>query len=268
MSLARTALRIAAVMAIANGFKAPWPTMAQARVFDSRIDPAQIVDLPDIIPMVSVCTDDDKGSSLSRNNGGPPFEHEVTLSLEISLGMMGGSDEDGGKYLGLPQSEPELEAMLDLFERQVARALVDFTNPWGAEFQKLCRRMSDWSSMKYVERDGNVRLAARSISATVALQHEDLIGDESWTDGAGTSSGIPEPLGSLLDTIIASDSPYAPSAVAMQDMLLAAGASQSISLPDLLRVRFIEAEQAEMNDQGTPKGPRPDGVAQANLPAP
>jgi hypothetical protein len=257
VSLARTALRLSAVMAIANGFQSPWPTMAQARVFDSRFDPREIVDLADVIPIVTVCTDDDKGSTLSQNNGGPPFEHEVTLALELSLGMMGENDEDGGKYLGLPQSEPELEAMLDLFEHQVARSLVDPTNTWAMLFQGQCRRMSDWSSTRYVERDGNVRLAARSISATVSLQHEELIIE---------TSGIPAPLGPLLTAIIASGSPYAGAAGTLQTMLTAAGASQPITLPDLLRVRFIEAEQAEEDGDGTPKGPRPDGVAQANLP--
>ncbi len=261
MSLARTALRLSAVMAIANGFEAPWPTMAQARVFDSRFDPRQIVDMADIIPIVTVCTDDDKGTSLSQNNGGPPFEHEVTLAIELSLGMLGESDEAGGKFLGLPQSEPELEAVLDLFERQVARSLIDLTNPWAGQFQALCRRMTDWSSTRYVERDGNVRLAARSISASVALPYEELI----LIDAPAV---VPAPLGPLLTAIIASDSPYAPAAVALEDMLIAAGAAQSVTLPDLLRVRFIEADQAEENEDETPKGPRPDGVAQANLPAP
>lgn len=261
MSLARTALRIATVMALSNGYAEPWPTLAQGRVFDSRVDPRQIIDLDDVVPIIEVCTDDDRGKSLSENNGGPPFEHEVTLAIELSLGMWTG--EGDARLLGLPQSEPELDAMLDLMEMQVKRALVDFANPWSERLIGICRRITDWSSQRYVERDGNVRLAARSLSMTVALPFEPL---SAVVTGSAPAAAIPEPLGSLLTAIVASDSPYAHDATALQTMLLAGGASKTVVLPALTRVRFIEAAQAETDDDDTPRGPRPDGVAEATLP--
>jgi hypothetical protein len=262
----RTALRLATVMALANGFAAPWPTMAQGRVFDSRFDPLQAVDLkePDeLLPTILVATDDDRGKSLSENNGGPPFEHEVTLALELSIGMVGESEESE-LFLGMPQSEPELEAMLDLFERQVKAALVNPVAPWTERFQRVARRITGWSSERFVERDSNVRLAARKISATVLLPLEDLVPLSSDPPAAV----IPEPLGSLLAAIAASSSPYAPAAGQLAALLLAAGAGATVTIPKLERVRFIEANQAERNGAGTPKGPRPDGVAEVVLPVP
>lgn len=264
MSLERTALRIATVMALANGFEAPWPTIAGPRVFDSRFDPAQIVDLAsdDVLPIVTVITDDDHGASESENNGGPPFEHTVTLCLDISIGMVG-EIEGEARFVGMPQSEPELEAMLDVFERQLRRALVDPVNVWSEEFRKVARRVTDWRSARYVERDSNVRLAARKVTAAVLLQPEDLI--ELATDPPATPA-IPPPLGPLLTMIAASDSPYAPSAAALADLLLDAGATAPVTIPLLERVRFIEANQADKNGAGTAKGPRQAGVAEVELP--
>lgn len=263
MSLERTALRIATVMALSGGFQAPWPTMAQGRVFDSRFDPLQLVDMKtdDVLPVITVCTDDDRGTSLSDNNGGPPFLHTVSLCIDISIGMVGGSDERA-EFLVMPQTEPELEAMIDVFERQVKAALINPAALWSGELQKVLIRIGDWSSVRYVESDSNVRLASRRITAAVTLPSEDLT--EIATDPPSTAA-IPAPLGPLLTAIAASGSPYAGSAQALTDMLLSVGASQPVTLPMLERVRFIESEQAETNDADVPRGPRADGVAEADL---
>lgn len=261
MSLVRTAARLAAVMTLANGFTAPWPTMAHGRVFDSRPDPRQLVDVAsdDVLPMITVCTDDDRGDGLSENNGGPPFRSECTLVIEISLAMIGEVEgRPGDPEILLPRSEPELEAMLDLLEWQVQRAFADPTNRWAAQFQAVTRSISGWSSTRFVERDGNVRLAARSIAATVGLAAGGLV-------ETAPASGVPAPLGPLLAAIIGAGGPFAPAATALRDLLLDQGASAPVTLPKLLRIRLIEAEQAETNGAGTPRGPRAPGVAQANV---
>lgn len=255
MSLVRTAARISAVMALAGGFRSPYPTIAQDRVYDTRFDPQQIIDTTEVMPILSVCTDDDHGSSLSANNGGPPFEQTVTLAIDISIGMVGTID-DQPQFNLMPQTEPELEAMLDLFEHQVKRTFIDPLNPWSAEFNKAVRRMTDWTSSRYVERDTNIRLAARRMTTSCMLALEELI---EMADGS--PAAVPAPLGPLLGRIITDDGPFAPSATAMRDLLLGGGASQPVTLPRLREIRFIEARQAEKNDAGTPRGPRPDGVA-------
>jgi hypothetical protein len=264
MGLNRTALRLATVMCLANGFVGPFPTMAKGRVFDSRFDPLQVVDLTEVIPIITVCTDNTQGESLSRNNGGPPFEDTCTLVLEVSIGMAGEMEDSDERFIGLPQTEPELEAMLDLFERQIKVALVHPTNPWSIEFQRHARRITDWNSERFVEAEGNIRLAARKMSATVMLQLEEL------TDVVTTtplpSPSIPAPLGPLLDLIIASGSPFAPAATQMQDLLLDNGASQPVSLEPLERVRIFERHDITTNGAGTKKGPRVDGVAEVELP--
>ena len=264
MSLERTALRLATVMALTNGFQPPYPTMARQLVFDSRIDPVQGVNADELVPIVRVMTDDDQGESLSANNGGPPFERRVNLVMEISLGTLG-QEADGG--LILPATEPELEAMLDLFERQIERAFLDVQSPWGAELNKLCRRIERWSSLRFVEREGNERLAARQITAVIALPLAEDPAVTAWSGEAPSAPAatIPKPLGPLLEAIIADGGPYAASAQAMKDMLIAAGGEKPIVLPALERVRLVEADQGGGNLAGDGRA-RPEGVAQADLP--
>lgn len=272
MSLARTALRIAAAMALSNGYQPPYPTMAGDRVFDSRQDPVAGVNPGDLIPMLVLYTDDDQGSSLSANNGGPPFERVVNLTMELSLGMVGEATEDGITLpIEMPQTEPELDAMLDLFEAQVERVFRLPTTTWGRELSKVARRITSWQSMRYIEREAHIRLAARQIICAVALPLEDEV---SMLMTAGPSNtpptvapSLPPPLGPLLTAIVTAGGPYAPSAVALQTVLTTSVSGIGpVVLPRLERIRLIEAAQAEKNGQGVARGPRAAGVAEVDLP--
>mgnify|MGYP000974022059 CR=1 FL=1 len=269
MSLERTALRLAAVMALSNGFTAPYPTMAGNRVFDSRQDPIAGLEPDQLVPLLTLYTDDDQGEGLSTNNGGPPFERRVQLVIELSLGMLGESaTAEGVAGIVLPETEPELDAMLDLFERQVEAVFLDGFSTWARELSKVTRRIEKWSSMRFIEREGNVRLAARQLQITVALplaKYHDPLLDPSTSTPTPTAS-IPAPLGPLLAAVAASASPYAGTAAALQTMMTASPGMTPIVLPALERIRFFEASHLETNGAGTPRGPRQAGVAQATLP--
>lgn len=271
MSLERTALRLAAVMALTNGFAAPYPTMAGKRVYDSRMDPLEDYSAaPDFIPQAVINVDADDGKSLSTNNGGPPFEHSVTLCVDLSIGIIGrAQDEEGNEVdaVMLPQTEPELEAALDLFERQVSDVFRYFPGTWGARLYPICRRVADWNSSRYVQQDTAVRLAVRQIKATVLLPLE----ADANPVAEAASPTIPEPLGPLLAAIIAADGPFAPAAQTLTDMLTANGGAGTLVIPTLTtptHVRLIEADQAEKNNAGTPKGARSDGVADVEMEVP
>jgi hypothetical protein len=260
MGLNRTALRLATVMALANGFQAPWPTMARGRVFDSRMDPVQIVDLSEVMPIITVCTDDDTGTSLSQNNGGPPFEQSVSLVIEASIGMLGEVEDGTAGDIVLPETEPELEAMLDLLEDQIKLCLIHPTRRWSVEVQKHARRITSWNSQRFVEANGNVRMAARKMTATVYLQL-DLVDVVPLDETPPATPSVPAPLGPLLDAIVASGSPFATSAQEMIDLLIGAGAHAPVTLPALSGIRLRRAHDIATNTAGTPKGPAPDGSA-------
>lgn len=257
MSLERTALRLAATMALANGFEAPWPTMAQNRVFDSRQDPIQGIKVGEIVPTLILYTDEDNGEELSKNNGGPPFIHTCHLVIELSLGIAKAYRPEGAAEdlltLVPPQTEPELECALDAFEAQVSRIFRDLQGPWGALLGTTINRIEMWQSHRFVEHETNVRLASRQITARVRLQLES---EPLVQASAPAAAYIPEPLAAVLQQIIASGSPYVPTAQAMHDLLLANAAPQPIIAPSLNHVRFVESETA---------GARPLGVADADL---
>jgi len=278
MAIERTALRLAAVMALTNGFAAPYPTIAANRVFDSRVDPLEGLKRRDLVPIAIVYTDDDEGETLSHNNGGPPFRHLVSLVFGLSIGMVGDledadgnplKDEDGNAITGLLPiaTEPELEAMLDLFEDQVERIFRHPVNAWAARLSpvhdpQILLRVESWKSVRFVEREGQARLAARQITARVMLPQPE---EPAIVSAPVTAPPIPEPLGSLLAAIVAAGGPYAPSAEALQNLMTVNGGFGPLVLPPLQRVRLKEANLGGGNLTGT--GPaRPDGVAEVALP--
>jgi hypothetical protein len=265
MSLERAALRLATVMALTNGFKAPWPTMAQNRVFDSRQDQIQGLEVGQVVPMIVVYTDDDIGHAIANNQDGPPFDHETHLILEITLGQATEykADDDRDPVLVLipPQSDPELEAAIDALEAQVMRVFRDRgLSTWGQQLGAVINRVKSWDSKRFVDHETSIRLVSRQITVAVRLvQPEDPI------IGAGDPS-IPEPYNGVLQAVIDDNGPYAPTAQVIQDQLSGNAPATPYNLPALERVRFIEQDQAQKNDAGDAAGPRADGVAQANLP--
>ncbi len=268
MSFERTALRMAATMALANGFQAPWPTIAQNRVFDSRQDPIEGLKAGQTVPILVIYTDEDDGKMLTDNNGGPPFLHHCHLVIELSMAAVVQSDGDQAALgLVLPETAPELDAALDAFEVQVKRVFRDQLGTWGVWLGKTLLRIESWRSMRYIDREANLRLAARQITAVVKLPAEEgpRLAIQSGPAPA-PAPFIPAPLGPLLTAIIDSEGPYAPTAQAIESMLLANSPDLPIVLPPLERVRLIEQNQAEKNDAGVAAGPRPDGVAQVTFP--
>ncbi len=262
MSLERAALRLAATMALSNGFAAPYPTIAQGRVFDSRQDPIEGLTVGSIVPTIILYTDDDSGMSLSANNGGPPFLHQVSLVMELTLGIAE-ADETGAIGITLPYSEPELDATLDAFEAQVSRVFQMQAGPWGELLGKCLLKIDSWSSTRFVDREANIRLASRQITASVKLP---LPRDQIVIDPTAPATPyIPEPYGSALSAVAGSNSPYAPTAQAIIDLILSGAPDVPIRLPRLERVRFIETNQSRVNGAGVPAGPRPAGVAEADL---
>jgi len=175
MSMQRAALRVATVLALSNYYTAPFPTMAHARVFDARIDPLPGTDPKDLIPSISVYTDDDVGEPLSTNNGGPPFRRFVTLTLWLTLGQLGEYDEATGEAgIVLPVTDAQTEGLLDLFEYQVRFAFARFDNQWSRLMRGFYTRCTTWKSNRTATAQ-NVRLAARQLTATIELKDDDVI---------------------------------------------------------------------------------------------
>ena len=203
MSLTRMSVRAATVLALTNYYSAPWPTMARGRVFDSLIDPIQGAKKDDLIPSITVYTDDDVGNPLSENNGGPPFRREVTMSMWLTIGQMGEDDDVGDQTLVLPQTDAQLEAMLDLFEYQVRFCFANYQNKWSRLMTGLFTRVNSWKSDRLAT-EANVRLAARNITAIVELCDDDV--PDAILSGE-TGAPLPEGVQRVVDAVAAEEDP-------------------------------------------------------------
>jgi hypothetical protein len=134
MAFYRTALRLATIETLRpspllGSSGACWPTLAEARVFDTRIDPIEDLKPEQHKAVIAVYTEAEIGYS-GQKRGGPPFRREVDLIFEISQIVSAPSDADPNVYIaGVPWTDRELEAELDLIETQIYYALMFAPGP-------------------------------------------------------------------------------------------------------------------------------------------
>ena len=247
MSLNRTALRLATVLALSNNFTAPHPTIAEARVYDSKLDPIEGHDPEDLVPIIVVYTDDDNGSALSENNGGPQYRRSVQLMIELSIGII--KQSDTGQTVSLPETEPELEAMLDLFEHQVRFALADLTSRWTILWHDMAKRTRSWSSQRHASSEGSVRWAARQITAQVEIEDD-------CTPEIATATPDPAPIPQHIVALLAAvdadrdeDGNPKGHVKPLIDLLKQAGVPHTLTLDALKSIHMVELTP-DANDKG------------------
>lgn len=240
MSLARAGLRLATILALSRNFTAPYPTLAEDRVFDSRIDPMQGQTGRDAVPTLIVYTDEDTGEELSQNNGGPPFRRYVTLVIEMMIGTVEKHDED--EIYELFATDAETEALLDLFEHQVRFVFADITNPWSVLLlNDFMIRMHDWDSKRMMSSDGNLRWSARQVTARIEIRDDEL---PEAVPAEPAEQPLPENIQKLLDAVAADlddgDNPKG-HVKPVIDMLKASGVPSTVTLPMLKRIWLHQA---------------------------
>ena len=193
MTLARTALRLAAV-AIIQGSKDARPTIAEGRIWDSRnndLNPETYEG--DAKPVVIVLTDGDEGEALSRNNGGPPFRRMIDLVLEVGMVQ---TVQDGPDYvIGYPDTDPRLEASLDFLEFQIMREFAIGQSPMAILFRQFARIMKSDSHRQVLDESG-VKIATRIVTLTCDTRDDQLTISNNTAPPTGNAV-LPEPLRSV-----------------------------------------------------------------------
>ncbi|MEH6521221.1 hypothetical protein [Sulfitobacter sp.] len=168
MSLTMMALRIAAVEALKAG-----GTMVGTNVLDSQISAIdQTVDgalkTDQQRPFIAVYSDnskaDDLGATGLRANG----RIELTFNCGVSLTMGESNKETGVTEIieGLPSTDAQFEAILDVVGCQIGRVLTDASNPWAQVFGDLCEFVSK-AQVRSSSAAANVRLACGQLKLTV-----------------------------------------------------------------------------------------------------
>lgn len=171
MTLARTALRLC-VAASLKGDLASRPTIAEGRVYDSRIsDFAPEAFADDAKATVIIMTDADEGEALSLQNGGPPFHRMIDLVVEIGMTQ---SMQDGADYVvGYPDTDARHEASLDLLEFQIVRRLAYDPAAMSVVFRKFTR-IRKHDCHRQVLDDTGVKIACRLLTLTCEVNDDQV----------------------------------------------------------------------------------------------
>jgi hypothetical protein len=155
------------------------PTMADNRVYDSRLDAIEFTADNNELPCVIVYTDDDASAVINRGMMGGPRLRHVDLRVEILLGSCSteqvGDSPDGSTQFAysLPTTDAELEAKLDMFEQQVKWALMDLPNrSYTSAFSTYVVRIENIQSHVKRDEDGNNKLAARRMIFTCTINDD------------------------------------------------------------------------------------------------
>jgi hypothetical protein len=175
--LSRLALRLAAVEALAPyavHATGAFPTIAGARVFDSRQDPVDALDAIEGQPILIVYTEQGLGSPYPHGRQmAHSGEYTIDLTIEAMIAaraVVEVQNEDGSTSsygtLEAPIMEREHEALLDLLEATVMRRLVhptDAGDPAVALFRGVGWELRHAETVPLRDPSRTVRLAARTI---------------------------------------------------------------------------------------------------------
>lgn len=192
MTLARTALRLAAINSLQGADAGSGPTIANNRVYDSRItdfSPETFVD--DAKPTVIVLTDEDEGEALSRQNAGPPFHRLIDLVFEI--GIVQAQKDGTGFVVGYPDTDGRHEASLDILEFQLARRLGYDPDASSVLFRSFVRPKKRDCHRQVLD-DAGVKIACRIVTWTCEVDDDQVsVINQKHTLPVGFNV-LPEPL--------------------------------------------------------------------------
>ena len=168
MSLTMMALRIAAVEALKVG-----ATLVGTNVLDSQIsaidqtaDGALTTDQQR--PFIAVYSDSSKAENLGDTGLRANGRIELTFNCGVSLTMGALNKETGVTEIieGLPSTDAQFEAILDVVGCQICRVLTDASNPWAQVFGNLCTLVSKMQ-VRSSSAAESVRLACGQVKITV-----------------------------------------------------------------------------------------------------
>jgi hypothetical protein len=276
MSLSRLMLRALACVALQKqADDAVSPTMADDRVFDSRIDPLVFKDFDSPMPGIIVYTDDDAGDLINRGSGVGIRRRWVDLRVELVVGSFDTEIVDNVQNVtfAMPMTDAHLEAQLDLLEVQAKWALLELPNRvYTNAFAEYVIRIESISSHATRDESGNNRFASRRIHFKCEIP------DDCVPYGAGINPGaVPSDFIPFCEDLVKFPAPWIrPMLVAMCNSpsmrnvlnVLAGNKNPATYIPLLKRIGMnVDAVEPEADPnllaaQGKTKGP--DGRIEVN----
>lgn len=165
----RSFLRLLTINALSNGFTEPYPTIAQNRIFDSRLQDANIDPCETVLPYVGVYTaghDFEIGGNGSVKNYN--MFNDVELNIELSVFGLRDTGDDGVEII----TDQYLAIKLDILEQQIFDILFQYENPHSDKWRCMVTRLIKMSSSPEASDDGNFKIAMRTLSMSLRLCEE------------------------------------------------------------------------------------------------
>lgn len=215
MTANRAMLRLAAIHALNNFNQQPWPTLAGPYIFDSRIEAIEDTKADHAYPLCVVYTDYDKDGF--RHGSAIDKSRLVTITFELLVVQQ--APQDDKTVIECPQTDSELETVIDIFENQIFKALVG-TNSAAECFKYLVQSYETVISRRGASSESGKRLAARQITIEAAIPREPA------------KSVVPGPVNAFLTDLEAAEE-YRDRVPLLRDMyLLPAGRTDAEALLD------------------------------------
>lgn len=178
MSLTMIALRICAVEALKSA-----DTLVGDRVLDSQI--SAIDQTPDgklstdqQKPFIAVYTDSAVTDLGGHDGLRPNGKVELLFNFGVSVTMVTTDKETGASLIigELPPTDANFEAVLDVLDTQILRALVSGTNTWAQIFGSFVKDYAKKSHLRSSAANENVRLAAGQTKLIVETYADPILG--------------------------------------------------------------------------------------------
>lgn len=156
MSLTALAVRIATIRALMGR------TFAEDRVFDSKINPVNLVATKEAKPVIIVTTDDDNvditGKDLRAGDHKLELVIEIAVTQKIEVQV---ENDQTTEVLSIPATDAGLEATVGLLGWQIAKALSADGGEWGDLWRHIVTNVHSISSRRGADDANGVRYAAR-----------------------------------------------------------------------------------------------------------
>ena len=170
MIVNRMVLRLAAVNALTNFGQAPFPTLVENMVFDSRIEPVEDFKEEEILPVVVIYTDYDKDHWPHRSAMNK--DRVLTVTFELLLAQVTEAPPNAGQpgsfVVRYPNTDSAIETALDMLEVEIADALAA-DNPAANCWKHLITRHVAVVSRRGATVEGGTKLAARQVTVEAVM---------------------------------------------------------------------------------------------------
>jgi hypothetical protein len=177
MSFQRTRLRGAWVAALTGA------TIAQDRVYDTRIGNIQESDADQMLPLIAVYTEGDQRNQRAPLSGGNGvFERIIDVVIELTVATW--ANVDGVSTFVAPETDPELEAVLDALEMQLWLTVNDDTRPASIALFNMIKEIRGWDSRPGRTPEGNNKISARQLTIQCVVQDDTRKASDCLTTGA------------------------------------------------------------------------------------